>query len=327
MNSDPDNAAVTEAVLAWQAADSSNDEWAMSHYRSIVLEMMFDAVKDFAWTSFRDSGRDREDIEAAGVEVMVTRIENYLRGFDPTKGKLVQYMFTGGGAWKTETRRRLTDPTTGLTATDQKVVNLYYGFRSTYYSQHGVYPSIEAAADELENQQIDRQYERIVAKLGDPADKADAAEYRARAARRVQQDGELASLGRLGELIESERASRLVSVDALAAATDSDGWSMLETQTPAADDEFDDVPDWVRLATIGMDGRARRRAVRCLTDTALADSSIEDAEVLKVAQRNMADPVAQFLVLAGVESQVEVLERGSTVRGSERELLLAAASL
>lgn len=321
MTTEPDRAPVDFCVLVWQEAHDRGDADEMAAARNRVLELVYETARARAVSSLWSEPLDRDDVGALGVEALVRVIDNYLANYDPEKGSLAGYLFKPGGVWHKEATRRVRGSAAesdSFNQTEMKILTLYYGYRETFRAANGYYPSVADAAENIKAEQVEYHFANLLAKYPELGE----AELHERATRRAQQNGEFAALSRLEDLVVGSHAAKLVSADALNADSGLDGWSRIgDTIVEEAEEP---LPQWVQLATFGMDGRVRRRATRLLNGAALEDEQIGDKDIVRQAHANLVSPIAQFVVLAGVANQIVLAPAGAT---GERELLLAAAAL
>ena len=324
---------IRSRVASFAAAAAAGDEIRAHELREQVAVLCYDEVSRAALRLFGASPGQRDDVISIAQMVFFETLPAIMTRFDPDKvatrrdgssGTFAGWVLREGTSWHRSVGKELglTEDQSSRNGADQQMLRIYHGCREGFVIENGRPWTPQEAVETIGTYLREQTTARILRKRPGLTE----TELEAAVHDRIRKDGHHRTLRQLADIVRAEESSRTLSLDAPLTA---DGSATLADMVPGEEDDisfvFDDLQDWTKVAVLGMTRRDARLAVKQLG--AVGEDEPLDANVAVLARRNMVNPVAQFVVLGGVESQFEDGTAGTAARTSVRELLVAAANL
>lgn len=328
---DPLEELIQASIDDWRAAVGSGDQAEALRLRQDVAALCAPAVRKAA-ASFAVSNRvfDHEDVESVAQLVFFDVLASHMSTFDADKaatlsngqrGTFAGWVLHGCKTWRTELRREITEATgtNGIGKTDDQMRRIWHGCRERFISSHGRDWTRDEVGPAIWEYQMAQKTARYTKEH--PEWTAEQVEQASRD--RIKRDGHVRALREIDEIMRIDRAAQVAYLDQPMGPEGAGTLADLIAGEFAVTEEPDDAADdLTRIATLGMGLREAKKVAAYLDD----NSKKTDSDLVAVATRNMANPVAHFVVLTDIGDQFETSRApGETL--AVRESLLAAAAL
>lgn len=317
---------VRDLVAAWT---HTGDSAVSDQLRREVATLCVPAVSEAVRKVFRPLGDSADDLDAIGQLVFFELLAEHMSRFDTTKvvtltsgraGTFAGWILYACPGWQSAVRRELekAGDNSGMHRSDGQMMRIYHGCRERFEAENQRSWTSEEARTTIWEYMLGAKRAHYAAEHPDWT----SAQVDAAAQARITKDGLARAINELDEVIRLAEARKMASLDAPVAEGSETTLADTLTDTVHEDTETGAASDWARISVLGMSRKDARVVARHLDNP--EENPAPDPRLLTAAQANLGNPLAQFVILGGVENQFATHRDEPRVELGARAQLLSA---